>query len=88
MNHQTILTLGGLGIGSLLLIVANWSTLQRWLPRISWLRFAERDANDPTALIQAYHVARAACPADTDLAKRTDQVFKELICRKVLRCEK
>lgn len=85
MNLQTILTLGGLGLGSMLLIIANWSTVKSWLPCVSLSGSSNRTENDPAALINAYHVARDACDDNTDLAKRTDQVFKDLICRKVLR---
>lgn len=88
MNHQTILTLGGLGACCMLLVAANWSSIASRLPRLSWFSFRNRNVNDPAQLIDAYHVARDACDDNADLAQRTDQVFKDLICRKVIRCEK
>ncbi|MFN3151406.1 hypothetical protein [Bremerella sp.] len=86
MTLQTIHTLSGLGLGCVLLAWANWSSIRAWLPRLPRIS-RPRDSN-PAALIDAYHTARDACAGNNDLAKRTDQVFKELICQKVLRCEK
>jgi len=88
MDLQTTLTLGGLGTCSALLIAANWSSLKSWLPRASLFAGSKRARSNPAELIEAYHVARDACTDDADLAARTDQVFTELITRKVLRCEK
>ncbi|PQO33309.1 hypothetical protein C5Y96_10685 [Blastopirellula marina] len=88
MDHPTILTLGGLGACGVLLVAANWSSIASRLPRMPQFAWRNRDTNDPTPLIDAYHVARDACDNNADLAERTDQVFKDLICRKVLRCEK
>lgn len=88
MDHQTFITLGGLAAGSVLLIVANWSSVKTWLPRVSLFASRDRDRKSPAQLIDAYHVARDACDDNTDLAARTDQIFKDLICKKVLRCEK
>ncbi len=85
MELQTIFTLGGLGMCSVLLAVANWSSIKPLLPKLATKRQA---SGDPAELIQAYHVARDACDGNADLAKRTDQVFQQLICQKVLRCEK
>ena len=85
MELQTLLTLGGLGTCSVLLVVANWSHIKPMLPKLATKR---RASDDPAALIDAYHVARDACGQNADLAKRTDQVFQQLICQKVLRCEK
>lgn len=86
MQLQTIITTSGIGLGCVLLAWANWPSIRAWLPR---LPHTTRPADsNPAALIQAYHTARDACAGNTDLAKRTDQVFKDLICQKVLRCEK
>ena len=85
MDLPTLFTLGGLGVCSALLAAANWSRIKPLLPKLATKRQA---SSDPSALIQAYHVARDACGQNSDLAKRTDQVFQQLICQKVLRCDK
>lgn len=88
METQSIITLAGLGISSVLLLAANWPTLTSWLPTAWLVASRRRNENNPAKLINAYHVARDACHKDTHLGELTDQLFKELICRKVLRCEK
>lgn len=88
MDLSTIVTHGGLGICTVLLVAANWSSIQKRLPQRPRPVISQRPESDPTALIEAYHVARDACDENTNLAQRTDQVFQELICQKVLRCEK
>ncbi|QDU75452.1 hypothetical protein Pan97_24840 [Bremerella volcania] len=88
MDYQSIITLGGLGTCSVLLLAANWSTVKSWLPRVSLLASRASADDDPAALIEAYHVARDACGDNAQLAELTNEVFKDLICQKVLRCAK
>ncbi|MEW4564701.1 hypothetical protein AB1K70_19330 [Bremerella sp. JC770] len=88
METQSIITLSGLGICCVLLLAANWPTIMSWLPTAWLVSSQRRDEGNPTELIAAYHVARDECHNDAHLGELTDQLFQELICKKVLRCEK
>ncbi|MBA2116804.1 hypothetical protein [Bremerella alba] len=88
MDLPTLITCGGLSACSVLLIATNWSQAKQWLPRLPSTASPSRNHSNPAELIEAYHVARDACGDNANLATLTDQVFKDLICRKVLRCEK
>lgn len=89
MDIQSIIVYSTCALGALALVAANWSKVSAWVPSMPSLSIGKAKAtNDPTALIDAYNVARDACGEDAELGVNTDALFTALITKKVLRCEK